>query len=96
MYSKYSFTLKYCLKSYLPNDDRKIEEILGLTWDVQTDTLLPHLDIFLSSKKRGLYTDSRLSVESIAAAVITQRLVLWVVGQCYDLSGRAPVIWINM
>merc|ERR1711888_205590 len=27
-------------------------------------------------------------MESIAAAVVTQRLLLRVVGQCYDLSGR--------
>ena len=42
----------------------------------------------MSSKKRGLYTDSKLSLDGIAAAVITQRLLLRVVGQCYDLSGR--------
>ena len=88
LYQKYSFSLKYCLKSYLPTEGHKIEEILGLSWDVESDSLLPHLDIFLSSKKRGLYTDSRLSVESITAAVVTQRLVLRIVGQMYDLSGR--------
>ena len=77
LYSKYSFNLKYCLKSYIPDIDGKLlEEILGLQWDVQADTLRPHLDIFLSSKKRGLYTDSKLSIEGIAAAIITQRLLL--------------------
>ena len=31
LYAKYSFTLKYCLKSYLPDVDGKVlEEILGL------------------------------------------------------------------
>ena len=95
LYAKYSFTLKYCLKNYLPDVDGKVlEEILGLQWDVQRDTLRPHLDIYLSSKKRGLYTDSKLSIEGIAAVIITQRLLLRVVGQCYDLSGRhiCPVL----
>ena len=89
LYAKYSFSLKYCIKSYLPNDEGKvIEEILGLTWDVEADTLRPHLDIYLSAKKRGMYIDAKLSAEGILAAIITQRLLLRVVGQCYDLSGR--------
>ena len=93
LYDKYGFTLKYCLKNYLPCE-KTHEEILGLQWDVKQDTLRPHLDIFLTSKKRGLYTDSKLSIEGIAAVVITQRLLLRVVGQCYDLSGRhiCPVL----
>ena len=44
LYEKYSFTLKYCLKNYLPCE-KTHEEILGLQWDVQQDTLRPHLDI---------------------------------------------------
>ena len=79
LYAKYSFTLKYCLKNYLPTEGHNMEEILGLSWNVETDSLIPHLDFFLSSKKRGLYTASRLSVESITTAVITQRLVLRIV-----------------
>ena len=98
LYEKYSFRLKHCLKNYLPSGgvttDESHEEILGLQWDFKRDTLRPHLDIYLTSKKRGLYTDSKLSIEGIAAVIITQRLLLRVVGQCYDLSGRhiCPVL----
>ena len=65
-----------------------MEEILGLPWNLEADSLIPHLDFFLSSKKRGLYSDSRLSVESINGAIVTQRLVLRIVGQVYDLTGK--------
>ena len=52
------------------------------------------MTIYLSSKKRGLYTDSELSTEAIQAVTITQRTMLRVAGQCYDLSGRSicPVL----
>ena len=98
LYEKYSFKMKHCLKNYSPckgkTTDEFHEEILGLQWNFQQDTLRPHLDIYLTSKKRGLYTDSKLSLEGIKTAIITQRLLLRVVGQCYDLSGRSicPVI----
>ena len=98
LYHKYSFKLKHTLKNYTgcegKTTDATHEEILGLQWNFVTDTLRPHLTIYLSSKKRGLYTDSELSTEAIQAVTITQRAMLRVAGQCYDLSGRwiCPVL----
>ena len=77
LYHKYSFKMKHCLKNYEwckgKTTDETHEEILGLQWDFLKDTLRPHLTIYLSSKKRGLYTDSKLSIEGIQTVVITQR-----------------------
>ena len=44
LYQKYSFCLKYCIKNYLPPADKQVEEILGLSWNLEADSLIPHLD----------------------------------------------------
>ena len=91
LYHKYSFKLKHTLKNYAgcqgQTTDATHEEILGLQWNFAQETLQAHLTIYLHSKKRGLYTDSELSAEAIQAVTITQRTMLRVAGQCYDLSG---------
>ena len=65
-----------------------LENILGLSWDFTDDTIRPHLEVFLSKKKRGIHLDEPISIENIAEAILTARIVLRVASSIYDLSGR--------
>ena len=77
---RYGWTLKHILKSYAESQGitmtESLENILGLAWDSTDDTIRPHLEVFLSKKKRGIHLDEPISIENIAEAIITARIVL--------------------
>ena len=100
IFLKYGFQLKHILcnfevrneeKAALKQGDQcvpKVENFFGLLHDVGVDQLRPNLEVHLCKKKRGQHTDPVLSASSIVSCVPTRRIVLRVVGQIYDLTGR--------
>ena len=64
---EYGWKLKHILKSYAKSEgvtmSESLENILGLAWDFEDDTIRPHLEVFLSKKKRGIHLDEPISVD---------------------------------
>jgi hypothetical protein len=65
-----------------------IEQILGLLWNFETDTLLPNLNVYFCKKRRGEHVDVPLNQEVITKTDMNLWVLLRAVGSLYDLSGR--------
>jgi hypothetical protein len=65
-FGRYGFNVKHVIKSWMDSkgvtNTENIEQILGLLWNFQTDTLLPNLNVYLCKKRKGEHIDVPLNL----------------------------------
>ena len=88
-FKRFGFSLKHFLYSFMPlePEQKSIEKVLGLLWDLNSDTLSTNVVFNAHEKKRGKYSGGELTLEQCLVLAISKTILARFSGQGFEFCG---------